>query len=113
MALLLRVCAARRLVIQGHFGRAGEARKAQEERYKLELRKFRKQQAKAADKAAAAGKPAPLPKKPPRAPHKAAAEEMDARMLGALITGVRRAFPYVAAEQVGLRYPYVAAEQVR
>ena len=25
------------------------------------------------------------------------AEEMDARMLGALITGVRRAFPYVPA----------------
>lgn len=28
------------------------------------------------------------------------AEEMDARMLGALITGVRRAFPFVASDEV-------------
>ncbi|KAG1665927.1 hypothetical protein FOA52_004516 [Chlamydomonas sp. UWO 241] len=84
-----------RLVIQGHYGRAGEARKAQDEKYKTELRKFRKQQAKAQDKASSSGTRAPPDKKPPRAPHRASAEEMDARMLGALITGVRRAFPYV------------------
>lgn len=36
--------------------------------------------------------------KKPNKPSLAQPEEMDARMLSALITGIRRAFPYVAAE---------------
>ncbi|KAJ9505795.1 hypothetical protein QJQ45_006511 [Haematococcus lacustris] len=40
------------------------------------------------------------PVKPPKKPDLAVPEEMDARLLSALITGIRRAFPFVAPEEV-------------
>mmetsp|Transcript_8714 Transcript_8714/g.18540 ORF Transcript_8714/g.18540 Transcript_8714/m.18540 type:complete len:1163 (-) Transcript_8714:938-4426(-) len=86
-----------RLVVEGHIGRAVEVRKAQEARYAEEKKKWRRQVNKQQAQGKGTDKP---PRKPPKKPKKAEAEEMDARMLSALLTGVRRAFPYVAPEEV-------------
>ena len=62
-----------RMVIEGHFGLAGEARKAQEARYKIEMRKFKQQQAKDEKKPVKQGKAKQAAKKPPKPPKKAVA----------------------------------------
>ncbi len=46
--------------------------RAQEARHKVDVKKFRQQQTKEANKPRAAGKAAPADKKPPKAPKKAA-----------------------------------------
>lgn len=60
-----------RMVIEGHFGLAGEARKAQEARYKIEMRRFKQQQVKDEKKPLKQGKAKAVAKKPPRPPKKA------------------------------------------
>lgn len=46
------------------------------------------------------GRKGKMPTRPPKPSKAPTAEELDARMLGALITGVRRAFPYVPSAEV-------------
>ncbi|GFR50755.1 hypothetical protein Agub_g13022, partial [Astrephomene gubernaculifera] len=91
-----------RLVVEGHIGAAAQLRKQQEEKYAEEKKKFWKEQRKAAqeggkDKGRGSNQRKARPPPPPKL---AVAEEVDARLLSGLITGVRRAFPYVQPSDV-------------
>ncbi|KAF5834970.1 CBF/Mak21 family-domain-containing protein [Dunaliella salina] len=101
-----------RLIVEGQVGSAAEVGKAQAERYRKEMAVYLRQkkrqdeqQATAAPKKGGKGAAAGIKAKakklvPPKKPKAAVPEEMDARMLSALIVGIRRAFPYVATEDV-------------
>ncbi|KXZ46949.1 hypothetical protein GPECTOR_39g443 [Gonium pectorale] len=88
-----------RMVVEGHIGGAAQLRKQQEERYAEEKKKFWRQQ----HRAPGGGKDhegGRRQSRPPSKPKLAVAEEIDARLLSGLITGVRRAFPYVQPADV-------------
>eukprot|EP00798_Chlamydomonas_sp_ICE-L_P018712 gene18712-25235_t len=89
-----------KLIIEGHMGNAAETKKIHEEKWEEEKKKFWKMQRHKAKKDASRGNKDNRASKGPKPPKKPIAEEMDARMLSALITGVRRAFPYVNSEEV-------------
>ncbi|EFJ51407.1 hypothetical protein VOLCADRAFT_87659 [Volvox carteri f. nagariensis] len=93
-----------RMVVEGQIGVAAQLRKQQEERYAEEKKKFWREQRKAATARPGGrggrGGRGRKPARPPPPPKMAVAEEVDARLLSGLITGVRRAFPYVKPEDV-------------
>ncbi|KAL6757303.1 CBF/Mak21 family-domain-containing protein [Haematococcus lacustris] len=104
-----------RMVVEGSIGLAAATRKLQEERYSKEratyLRAKQRQQQQQISQRSNSGtgtsagmgmkdRERQRAVKPPKKPDLAVPEEMDARLLSALITGIRRAFPFVAPEEV-------------
>ncbi|GIM15448.1 hypothetical protein Vretimale_18225, partial [Volvox reticuliferus] len=102
-----------KMVVEGNIGAAAQLRKQQEEKYAEEKKKFWQEQRKAAQGGGGGrgrgrgrggrggGKKAGnKPARPPPPPKLAVSEEIDARLLSSLITGVRRAFPYVQPDDV-------------
>ncbi len=93
----------RRLIMEGKLGKGAQAAQAHEARVEAQKAAFKKARRRDAAKGGqqqggkGKGKQPTRPPKPGKAP---TAEELDARMLGALITGVRRAFPYVPSDEV-------------
>jgi hypothetical protein len=88
--------------MEGKVGNAADAKVAHEAKAVKQQEAFKKARRKQAGEqqgqhGKGKGKQPSKPPKPSKAP---TAEELDARMLGALITGVRRGFPYVPAEEV-------------
>ncbi|KAG2496991.1 hypothetical protein HYH03_004996 [Edaphochlamys debaryana] len=89
-----------RMVVEGHIGSAAGIRKQQEEKYQEDKKKFWREQRQATAQASRGGRGGGRygnnrKAKPPPPPRLAVPEEVDARLLSGLITGVRRAFPFV------------------
>ncbi|GIL62556.1 hypothetical protein Vafri_16644, partial [Volvox africanus] len=100
-----------KMVVEGSIGAAAQLRKQQELKYAEEKKKFWMEQRNAAQggrggrgrgrgRGGRGGGKAAKPARPPPPPKLAASEEVDARLLSGLITGVRRAFPFVQPDDV-------------
>jgi hypothetical protein len=87
--------------MEGKLGKGAEAAKAHEARVEAQKAAFKKARRRdSAKQGGQGGKGGKQPSRPPKPARAPTTEELDARMLGALITGVRRAFPYVPSEDV-------------
>jgi hypothetical protein len=94
--------------MEGKVGNAADAKVAHEAKLVQQQEAFKKarkrnaaeQQQGQGQQGKGKGRKGKVPTRPPKPSKAPTAEELDARMLGALITGVRRAFPYVPSAEV-------------
>ncbi|GLI62277.1 hypothetical protein VaNZ11_004885, partial [Volvox africanus] len=101
-----------KMVVEGTIGAAAQLRKQQELKYAEEKKKFWMEHRNAPQGGRGGGGrgqgrggrggggKAAKPARPPPSPKLAVSEEVDARLLSGLITGVRRAFPFVQPDDV-------------